>query len=263
MAVAVAKAIEAGADGIICASTGNTAASAAAYAARAGLRALVLYPAGAVALAKVAQSRAVGARVLEVRGKLRRGAAQLPRARRARASTSSSTRSTRTGSRGRRRRCSRSSSSSAAGRRTSSRCPTAAAATPSRTRRASRRRAIQPRMISAHAVERATTMASAIRIAEPAHIARGRGARRRGHASSRSPSPTRTSRECGSSSPAGGDLLRAVLRGRPRRDRAARPRAGQHGRLRPHRPRPEGHGRRRRSITAPSAVLVEPTSSRS
>ena len=68
MAVAVAKAVEDGATGIICASTGNTAASAAAYAARAGLTTVVLCPAGAIAAAKLAQSRAVGARVLEVRG---------------------------------------------------------------------------------------------------------------------------------------------------------------------------------------------------
>ena len=68
MAVAVAKAVEDGAQGIVCASTGNTAASAAAYAARAGIPAVVLTPAGAIAPAKQAQARAVGARVLEVRG---------------------------------------------------------------------------------------------------------------------------------------------------------------------------------------------------
>jgi threonine synthase len=68
MVVAVAKAVEDGAEGIVCASTGNTAASAAAYAARAGLPAVVLHPAGAIAAAKQAQSRAVGARVLEIRG---------------------------------------------------------------------------------------------------------------------------------------------------------------------------------------------------
>jgi threonine synthase len=68
MAVAVAKAIEDGAEGIICASTGNTAASAAAYAARAGVTAVVLHPAGAIAAGKQAQARIVGARVLEVRG---------------------------------------------------------------------------------------------------------------------------------------------------------------------------------------------------
>jgi threonine synthase len=68
MVVAVAKALEGGAQGIVCASTGNTAASAAAYAACAGVPAVVLHPAGAIAPAKAAQARAVGARVLEVRG---------------------------------------------------------------------------------------------------------------------------------------------------------------------------------------------------
>ena len=68
MTVALSKAIEEGRRAVVCASTGNTAASAAAYAARAGLPALVLQPAGAVALGKLAQARALGARVLEVRG---------------------------------------------------------------------------------------------------------------------------------------------------------------------------------------------------
>ena len=68
MAVAMSKALEAGVSTVICASTGNTAASAAAYAARAGLRAVVLQPHGAVAAAKVAQARALGARVVQVRG---------------------------------------------------------------------------------------------------------------------------------------------------------------------------------------------------
>ena len=68
MTVAVSKALEEGAAALICASTGNTAASAAAYAARAGLPAIVLQPQGAVALGKLSQARALGARVLEVRG---------------------------------------------------------------------------------------------------------------------------------------------------------------------------------------------------
>jgi threonine synthase len=68
MTVAISRAVEAGAQAVICASTGNTAASAAAYAARAGLVAVVLQPAGAVASGKLAQARALGARVLEVRG---------------------------------------------------------------------------------------------------------------------------------------------------------------------------------------------------
>jgi threonine synthase len=68
MTVAVSKALEAGAEAVVCASTGNTAASAAAYAARAGLRAAILQPAGAVAAGKLAQARALGAQVLDVRG---------------------------------------------------------------------------------------------------------------------------------------------------------------------------------------------------
>jgi threonine synthase len=68
MTVAVSKALEDRARAVICASTGNTAASAAAYAARAGIPAVVLQPAGAVTLGKLAQARTVGARVLEVRG---------------------------------------------------------------------------------------------------------------------------------------------------------------------------------------------------
>lgn len=68
MAVAVGRAAAAGVHTVVCASTGNTAASAAAYAARAGLRAVVLTPQGATASAKRAQARAAGARVLEVQG---------------------------------------------------------------------------------------------------------------------------------------------------------------------------------------------------
>jgi threonine synthase len=68
MAVAISAALERGARAVVCASTGNTAASAAAYAARAGLPAWVLYPEGAVALGKLVQTRALGAHVLAVRG---------------------------------------------------------------------------------------------------------------------------------------------------------------------------------------------------
>jgi threonine synthase len=68
MTVAVSKALEQGAEAVLCASTGNTAGSAAAYAARAGLPALVLTPLGAVAGAKLAQTRLLGATVLEVEG---------------------------------------------------------------------------------------------------------------------------------------------------------------------------------------------------
>jgi len=66
MTVAVTQALTDGARAVVCASTGNTAASAAAYAARAGLEAIILQPEGAVARGKLAQARAVGAKV-EVR----------------------------------------------------------------------------------------------------------------------------------------------------------------------------------------------------
>jgi threonine synthase len=68
MTVAVSKAVEGGAKAVIVASTGNTASSAAAYAARAGISAVVLLPQGTVASGKVAQSRMYGALVLEVEG---------------------------------------------------------------------------------------------------------------------------------------------------------------------------------------------------
>ena len=63
MTVAVTQALADGARAVVCASTGNTAASAAAYAARAGLEAVILQPEGAVARGKLAQARAVGATV--------------------------------------------------------------------------------------------------------------------------------------------------------------------------------------------------------
>ena len=68
MVVAVAKAVEEGAGAVVCASTGNTAASAAAYAARAGIKALILQPAGANTKAKQAQARITGAEVRDVQG---------------------------------------------------------------------------------------------------------------------------------------------------------------------------------------------------
>ncbi len=68
MTVAVSKALGEGARVAICASTGNTAASAAAYAGRAGMHAFVLIPKGAVALGKLSQSVMHGARVLEIIG---------------------------------------------------------------------------------------------------------------------------------------------------------------------------------------------------
>ena len=68
MAVAVTRALERGAPGIVCASTGNTAASAAAYGARAGLPVIVVASRGSVARGKVIQARAVGVELREVDG---------------------------------------------------------------------------------------------------------------------------------------------------------------------------------------------------
>jgi threonine synthase len=68
MTVAISKAVEDGAKVVVCASTGNTSASAAAYAARAGLLCAVLIPEGHVALGKLAQALIHGARTLQIRG---------------------------------------------------------------------------------------------------------------------------------------------------------------------------------------------------
>src|SRR5690242_2278739 len=68
MTVAVSRAKGAGAEAIICASTGNTAASCAAYAARAGLRGAVIVPEGKIAIGKLAQALMHGARVIALQG---------------------------------------------------------------------------------------------------------------------------------------------------------------------------------------------------
>jgi threonine synthase len=68
MTLAMSKALEAGARAVLCASTGNTAASASAYAARAGLRAFVLVPEGKIARGKLSQAVLHGATVMQVRG---------------------------------------------------------------------------------------------------------------------------------------------------------------------------------------------------
>ena len=68
MTVAVSRAVAEGAEAVICASTGNTAASAAAYAARAGLRGAVIVPEGKIAIGKLAQALMHGARVIALRG---------------------------------------------------------------------------------------------------------------------------------------------------------------------------------------------------
>lgn len=68
MTLAISKAVAEGAKAVVCASTGNTSASAAAYAARVGLECVVLIPEGYIALGKLAQALVHGARVLQVRG---------------------------------------------------------------------------------------------------------------------------------------------------------------------------------------------------
>ena len=68
MTMAVTKAVEAGARAIICASTGNTSAAAAAYAARAGIACFVLIPEGKIALGKLSQAMMHGSAVIQIRG---------------------------------------------------------------------------------------------------------------------------------------------------------------------------------------------------
>jgi threonine synthase len=75
MTVAVTRAVEEGARAIICASTGNTSASAAAYAARAGIACFVLIPEGQIALGKLAQAMVHGAVVLQIEGNFDAGMA--------------------------------------------------------------------------------------------------------------------------------------------------------------------------------------------
>jgi threonine synthase len=85
MTVAITHALAIGAKAVICASTGNTSASAAAYAARAGMTCAVLIPSGKIAMGKLAQAVAYGARILQVDGNFddclelaRKTAAQFP-----------------------------------------------------------------------------------------------------------------------------------------------------------------------------------------
>ena len=68
MTMALSKAIERGASAVICASTGNTSAAAAAYAARAGIQCIVLLPAGKISMGKLAQAFIYGARVVAIDG---------------------------------------------------------------------------------------------------------------------------------------------------------------------------------------------------
>jgi len=73
MTVAISQALAEGAKAVVCASTGNTSASAAAYAGRAGLRCFVLIPEGKIALGKLAQANVHGAVVVQIRGNFDKG----------------------------------------------------------------------------------------------------------------------------------------------------------------------------------------------
>ncbi|HDO35607.1 MAG TPA: threonine synthase, partial [Nitrospirae bacterium] len=68
MTMAISKAVEDGSKAVVCASTGNTSASAAAYAARSGLKALVLIPEGKIALGKLVQAMVHGATIVQIEG---------------------------------------------------------------------------------------------------------------------------------------------------------------------------------------------------
>lgn len=68
MTMAISRSVEAGSKAVICASTGNTSASAAAYAARAGIKAIVIIPEGKIALGKLAQALIHGSHVLQIEG---------------------------------------------------------------------------------------------------------------------------------------------------------------------------------------------------
>ena len=183
MTVAISKACEEGATAVICASTGNTSASAAAYAAKAGLDCVVLVPHGRIAAGKLAQAIVHDARLLQVEGGFDdclRVARDLADAlRRSRWST----RSTPSASRGRRPRRSRSSTRSA-GRPTSTACRSATPATSRPTGRAiastptrgcpscpgcgASRPPAPRRSCSGHPVDDPDTVATAIRIGNPA-----------------------------------------------------------------------------------------------
>jgi threonine synthase len=169
MTVAVSKAVEAGAEAVVCASTGNTAASAAAYAARAGLTAVILCPAGAVAASKLAQSRAVGARLLEVRGSFDDALAScLELAERGTHVLVNSLNPDRIEGQ----KTAAFEIDEALGRGPDVvALPYGGGGNTVAYARGFAEDGVRPRMISAHAADRSATLASAIRIAEPAHLA--------------------------------------------------------------------------------------------
>ena len=193
MTMAITKAVEEGAKAVICASTGNTSASAAAYAARAGLTCAVLVPQGKIAMGKLAQALVHGAQLLQVEGNFddclalaSKLADRLPGEPGQLASTSSA-------SRGRRPRRSRSSTCSATPP-TSTACRSATPATSPPTGRATASTPptasprARPRMwgfqaagaapiVTGQVVENPSTIATAIRIGNPASWTKALAAR--------------------------------------------------------------------------------------
>ena len=267
MTCAVSAAVREGAEAVICASTGNTAASAAAYAARAGLTRRGDRARGQD---RDRQARA-GADARRARDRaarqLRRGAGARARARPAPPDRARQLASTRSGSRARRRRRSRSSRSSASSTRCASRSATPATSPP--TGRASARpargaadarlpgRRARRRSCTARRVENPETVASAIRIGNPARWEEAMAAMTRLARRDRARSPTReildayrllAAREGVFCEPASAARRRRAARARRRGRRARRVRAD--------RPRPQGPadraraGRRGRAVRA-------------
>ena len=242
MAVAVSKALEAGARGIVCASTGNTAASAAAYAARAGLVAVVVHPEGAVAGSKLVQVRATGARLIAVPGSFADAfAASLELADREGYTVVNSTNPHRL-----------------EGQKTAAlelldqlgsapdvlALPYGGGGNTAAYAKGFDEAGARPRLLPVEAERRQDTFASAIRITEPVAPRGGGRGRRTFRRERRRGERGRDRRGLAHARARGGRLLRAGVRRLARgRDRARR--AGRARRLRPHGPRAEGPGRRR------------------
>ncbi len=239
MTVAVSKALADGARAVICASTGNTAASAAAYAARAGLIAVILQPAGAVALGKLMQARAVGARVLEVRGSFDQALAA----------------AIELGNRGTHVLVNSVNPYRLEGQKTAAfeiaeelggvpdivGLPYGGGGnTVAYARGFDEWGAGMPRLVIGEAAQRATTVASAIRIAEPVHQDQAETAVRSLGWADRLASRRGRSSCLARARDQRGSVLRALERGRARGPRADSARAGAARRLRHHRARPEG-----------------------
>ncbi len=177
MTCALSAAVRDGAKAVICASTGNTAASAAAYAARAGITCAVIVPEGKIAQGKMAQTLMHGARVISLRGQLRPGAEA-----RARADRRAPDRARQLGQRVPDRRAEDSCVRDPRGARrrlsTRSVSRSATAATSPPTGAASARSGAAPRifgfqaagaapLVEGHPIEHPETIASAIRIGNP------------------------------------------------------------------------------------------------